>query len=106
MSLDSADLAQYFDTDLGAATATFTPTSGPTVSCTILVQRPNETSGVGLAGISTYNTHILVRLSEIADPSGGSFSGATALGGLTYIVADADLDETGAIWTCACRPST
>jgi hypothetical protein len=102
----AAERAGFFADDLAAEAATFTPATGPAVSCTILVKRPDETSGAGLAGIATYNTQIEVDSSEVADPTGGSFSGATALGGLVYIVSDANRDELGEVWTCLCRPST
>ena len=103
----AADLAAYFAADMGAETATFTPATGAPVSCTILVQRPQETSGVGYAGVAAYNTTIMVRASEIAgSPAAGTFSVAPQLGGLSYSVSEALVDETGGVWTCHVRPTT
>lgn len=107
---DDDDVAVFFDADMpDVCTATFTPSGGAAVDgVTIIVKRPEEVSGVGLAGISEFNTHVLVRVSEIgsANPGEGVFSNADLLDGASHTVAAADLDETQKIWTCALRPNS
>jgi hypothetical protein len=87
--------------------ATFTPAGGGAgIACRVILSRPREIAGLGIAGVAAYNTRVTVRKAEIAVPDGGTFSGAPSFGGLTYRVASAELDVVGQVWRCALQPTT
>lgn len=102
----AAELAAFFATDMGAESASCTPSGGVATGCTVILDATIDTASVGLAGISEQNLRLVVRKSEIADPRAGTFTAIASLGASNiYTVAEADLDPAQAVWTCSLRPN-
>lgn len=100
MAVETAeDLATFFDTDDFAVAAVITPNGGAAVTVSILLDEPQEIHGLGIAGIAQANRRVMVRKSEIDDPTNGTI----AISGVTYRIVEPELDLTRLIWSFAIK---
>lgn len=92
----AADLAGMFDADEFAVSATYTPSGGSAVSCSVLLDRPEEELSLGRVGVVSSRRVIFARLAEIG--AGVARGDAIVVGGETLTINKAELDLSGAVW--------
>lgn len=84
------------------AAATYSPPSGPSVSCTIIVNAADDVAQLGQSGFVSARREVEARLTEASPVKGGTFTlGAQTL---KIVAAPRRDDPERLVWTCLCDP--
>lgn len=98
MALDlTAGLGTIY-ADLAEA-ATYTPFGGSAVSCSVIVDAPDQSLDLGSLTVNAPRRVLFVRVAEVASAARRD---EVAVGGETLTVQKASKDEDGTIWRLEC----
>lgn len=97
MSFDFSIVGDHIVSHLGEP-ATFTPTSGPPVECSVLFRSPDVSSSFASVGFVSEAPHIRVLYREVVYPAKGS---RFTVGGVEYVVtSEPTIDAHSDLWDC------
>lgn len=93
MAVEDADIrAIYFNTDEFGVSATVTPSSGVASTINVIFDKPDETLGLGEAGITSHRPSITCRTADISSLAHGD---SVTVNSTNYTVAEILRDGTG-----------
>ena len=93
MAVEDADvIAVYFNVDEFGVQATVTPTGGSSSTINVIFDKPDETLGLGEAGITSHRPSITCRTSDISSLAHGD---SVVVNSTNYTIAEILRDGTG-----------
>ena len=93
MAVEDGDIRSiFFNTDEFGVQATVTPSGGSTSTINVIFDKPDETLGLGEAGITSHRPSITCKTSDISSLAHGD---AVTVNSTNYTIAEILRDGTG-----------